>query len=107
MAVAHDGPDGIARARALTPEVVLCDIGLPGMDGYAVVKALRSEQALRDTLLVALSGYGLPEDQRRAREAGFDAHLTKPVTVEGVEEVMNLAPPRPPPGPAAGGQPEP
>jgi two-component system CheB/CheR fusion protein len=92
--VAHDGPQGIARARALGPEVVLCDIGLPDMDGYAVAKALRREQGLRDTFLVALTGYALPADQQRAREAGFDAHLTKPVSVEGVEEAMSRAPQR-------------
>jgi len=97
VAVAHDGPKGIERARELTPEVVLCDIGLPDMDGYAVAKALRREPGLRDTVLVALTGYALPEDQRRAAEAGFDAHLTKPATVEGVQEVMGRAPLRTPP----------
>ncbi|HEX9052839.1 MAG TPA: chemotaxis protein CheB [Anaeromyxobacter sp.] len=94
--LAHDGPRGIERARELLPEVVLCDIGLPGMDGYAVAKALRGEPSLRDTLLVALTGYALPEDLRRAAEAGFDAHLTKPATVAGVEEVMARARPRAP-----------
>jgi two-component system CheB/CheR fusion protein len=69
--------------------VVLCDIGLPDMDGYAVAKVLRCEAGLKDTLLVALTGYALPADKERAAEAGFDAHLTKPVTVEGVEEVMS------------------
>jgi two-component system CheB/CheR fusion protein len=97
VAVAHDGPQGIDRARRLKPEVVLCDIGLPDMDGYAVAKALRREPDLRDTLLVALTGYALPEDQRRAAEAGFEAHLTKPASVEGLEEVMRRARPRPPP----------
>jgi two-component system CheB/CheR fusion protein len=92
--VAHDGPQGIERARQLGPEVVLCDIGLPDMDGYAVAKALRRETGLRDTFLVALTGYALPEDQRRAAEAGFDAHLTKPATVEGVQDVIGRAPPR-------------
>jgi two-component system CheB/CheR fusion protein len=96
--VAHDGPAGIAQARALTPEVVLCDIGLPDMDGYAVARALRQEPGLRDTFLVALTGYALPEDRTRASEAGFDAHLTKPATVEGVEEVMRRARPRLQPG---------
>ncbi len=92
--LAHDGPAGIERVRELSPEVVLCDIGLPDMDGYAVAKALRGDPALRHTFLVALTGYALPEDQRRAADAGFDAHLTKPATLEGVEEVMRRA--RPP-----------
>ena len=91
--LAHDGPEGIVRAREILPEVVLCDIGLPDMDGYAVAKALRGEPELRDTLLVALTGYALPEDVRRATDAGFDAHLTKPTTIEGVEEVMGRARP--------------
>jgi two-component system CheB/CheR fusion protein len=65
------------------------------MDGYAVAKALRLEPGLRDTFLVALTGYALPEDQQRAAEAGFDAHLTKPVTIEGVEEVIGRARPQP------------
>ncbi|HEY6101447.1 MAG TPA: ATP-binding protein, partial [Anaeromyxobacter sp.] len=94
VAVAHDGPQGIEQARQLKPEVVLCDIGLPDMDGYAVARALRSEPSLRDTVLVALTGYALPEDQRRATEAGFDAHLTKPATIDGVQRVIGSARPR-------------
>jgi two-component system CheB/CheR fusion protein len=103
VALAHDGPGGISRGRELAPEVVLCDIGLPGMDGYAVAKALRLEPRLKDTLLVALSGYGMPDDLRRAADAGFDAHLTKPATVERVEEGVARADRgvRPPGAPAA------
>ncbi len=104
VAVAHDGPSGLARARQLAPGVVLCDIGLPGMDGYAVAKALRHEPALRGTFIVALTGHALPDDQRCASEAGFDAHLTKPATIVRIQEVIGRAPhrrpsraPRPPP----------
>jgi len=101
--VAHDGPSGLDRARELAPDVVLCDIGLPGMDGYAVAKALRHEPALRAMFIVALTGHALPEDQRCASEAGFDAHLTKPATIARIQEVIARAPPRRhgPPGPAA------
>jgi len=95
--LAHDGPMGLERARELEPDVVLCDIGLPGMDGYAVAKALRREPGLRDTFIVALTGYALPEDQRRAVDAGFDAHLTKPATIDAVQDVVGRAPPRPSP----------
>ena len=100
VSVAHDGPMGLARARELKPDVVLCDVGLPGMDGYLVAKAVRREPGLRNTFLVALTGYALPEDQRRTAEAGFDAHLTKPATVEDLQEVMGRAPQ--PPAPDSG-----
>jgi PAS domain S-box-containing protein len=88
VAVACDGPAGIALARKLRPEVVLCDIGLPGMDGYAVARALRAEAALEGALLVALSGYALPADVARAGEAGFDLHVAKPLTPEKLEELL-------------------
>jgi two-component system CheB/CheR fusion protein len=93
--VAHDGASGVERARELVPDVVLCDVGLPRMDGYAVAKTLRGEPALRDTFLVALTGYALPDDQRRAAESGFDAHLTKPASVEAIHAVMGRASPSP------------
>jgi PAS domain S-box-containing protein len=92
VAVAHDGLDGLARARAFRPEVVLCDIGLPEMDGFAVARALRDDGALRSSYLVALTGYALPEDQRRAAEAGFDLHLAKPPTVAQLQDALARAP---------------
>jgi len=76
--VARDGASGIALARELGPDVVLCDIGLPDLDGYEVARTLRRDEGLRGARLVALTGYAQPEDQRRARDAGFDAHLGKP-----------------------------
>jgi CheY-like chemotaxis protein len=76
--VAATGREGIALARELRPDVVLCDIGLPDVDGYEVARALRGDAALRTTRLVALTGYAQPEDRRRAAEAGFDRHITKP-----------------------------
>jgi CheY-like chemotaxis protein len=89
--VAHSGPEGIALARSARPDVVLCDIGLPGMDGYAVARALRSEPALRGVCLLAITGYGQREDRRRSLEAGFDMHLTKPVDVKKLQEMLNEA----------------
>jgi two-component system CheB/CheR fusion protein len=86
--VAYNGPEGLARAREFKPEVVLCDIGLPGMDGYQVARAFRADNALRGVFLVALSGYALPEDLQRAQEAGFDRHLAKPPSIEKMEEAL-------------------
>ncbi|HEY7376897.1 MAG TPA: ATP-binding protein [Polyangia bacterium] len=76
--VAHDGPGAIAAAAAEPPELVLLDIGLPGMDGYQVAERLRRAGHDR-AALVAISGYGQEEDLRRSRGAGFDHHLVKPV----------------------------
>ena len=90
--VAYNGPAGIARARKYKPEVVFCDIGLPGMDGFDVARAFRADSALRGTFLVALSGYALPEDVRRAFEAGFDQHLAKPASLESLEQTLARVP---------------
>jgi two-component system CheB/CheR fusion protein len=90
--IAHDGRRGLERARAFRPDVVLCDIGLPGMDGYAVARALRADPALASAYLVAVTGYASPEDARRAAGAGFDLHLGKPVAIEVLEEVLATAP---------------
>ena len=90
--VAYNGPAGIAKARMRKPEVVLCDIGLPGMDGFDVARAFRADAALKSTYLVALSGYALPEDVQRATEAGFDQHLAKPPNLEVLEQTLARAP---------------
>lgn len=86
--VAYDGGEALGRAVAFDPEVVLCDIGLPGMTGYDVARALRSAPGGAARLLVALTGYGLDEDRRRAMEAGFDAHLVKPVRPEQLDQLL-------------------
>jgi len=74
----YDGPSGLAEAELFCPEVVLLDIGLPGMDGFEVARRLRAREASPRPLLVALTGYGQADDVRRSREAGFDHHLVKP-----------------------------
>jgi two-component system CheB/CheR fusion protein len=93
--VAYSGPDGIERAHSFHPDVVLCDIGLPGMDGYEVARAVRQDPTLQSTFLVALSGYALPEDQERAAEAGFQHYLAKPPSVDALERVLSKAPETP------------
>jgi CheY-like chemotaxis protein/two-component sensor histidine kinase len=86
--MAHDGPEGIEAARAARPEVILLDIGLPNLDGYHVARTLREEEGFRDTLIVAISGYGQEEDRRRSLEAGMDHHLTKPVDIRTISEII-------------------
>ena len=87
--VTDNGPAGLSRAREFRPEVVLCDIGLPGMDGYQVARVFRADESLKDMFLVALSGYALPEDLQRAAEAGFDRHLAKPPRLDQLEELLS------------------
>jgi len=82
--VATDGRSGIAKAREFKPEVILCDIGLPDIDGYEIARTLRADDALRSTRLIALSGYAQPEDRRLAKEAGFDAHISKPSALDAL-----------------------
>ena len=88
VAIARNGPDGLATARAFKPEVVLCDIGLPGMDGYEVARRIRADETLRASFLVALSGYAQVDDVAAARAAGFDEHLAKPASLEKVQRVL-------------------
>jgi PAS domain S-box-containing protein len=86
--VAHDGNAGVEAARLFCPEVVLCDIGLPGgMDGHAVARALQTEGGSR-AVLIALSGYGQQEDQHLSRQAGFEHHLTKPVDPATLRQLL-------------------
>jgi len=86
--VAFNGPDGLERARTFHPEVVICDLGLPGMDGYEVARALRADASLAGAILIALSGYGMPEDVERALQAGFQHHLAKPADMARLEELV-------------------
>lgn len=89
--VARDGRSGIALARELHPNVVLCDIGLPDVDGYEVARTLRRETPLRETRLLALSGYAQSEDRKRAADAGFGAHRAKPVDLDELMTALNGA----------------
>jgi CheY-like chemotaxis protein len=89
VVVAYDGESAVKTAKSFAPEVVLCDIGLPGeMNGYDVARALRKEPATQRATLVAVTGYGRPEDASHAAEAGFDAHFTKPVDVASIQRLL-------------------
>lgn len=87
--IAGDGARGLALAEDFRPEVVFCDLGLPGMSGYEVAKALRSSPFGRDIVIAALTGYGQPGDREKTAQAGFDAHLVKPVDPSVIESFLD------------------
>ena len=84
---ADSGPRGVELAHERRHEIALIDIGLPEVDGYEVARRLR-ELGPRCPYLIALTGYGQPDDVKRAREAGFDAHLLKPVDPDALTNVL-------------------
>jgi two-component system response regulator MprA/two-component system response regulator PrrA len=88
--VTDDGTKALDEIQAFVPDLIVLDLGLPGIDGYEVARRLRADGA-GAAFLVALTGYALPEDLRRAREAGFDAHLTKPAHPDEIEDVLARA----------------
>jgi CheY-like chemotaxis protein len=88
VAAAYNGPAGVQAALTWNPEVILCDIGLPGLDGYGVVQALRRVPEMAGVRMIAVTAYGQDSDRRRSREAGFDLHLTKPVDPNALQDVL-------------------
>lgn len=94
-AVAHDGPRAIKLASEFRPGLAIFDIGLPVMDGYELAARLRELAGSARLPLIAVSGYGMGEDRARSKEAGFAAHLTKPVMVDDLRRVIdeNYPPP--------------
>ncbi len=89
--IAADGPSGVERFTARSPEVVLCDIGLPGLDGYEVAARIRAMAQGRRPALIALSGYGGPANVERALLAGFDHHVVKPGNTEAILRLIDAA----------------
>jgi two-component system CheB/CheR fusion protein len=84
----HDGPSALQAAHAYRPDVVVLDIGLPGMNGYEVAQHLRATPDFKRTPLVAVTGYGQDDDRRRSKEVGFDHHLTKPVDPNALQDFV-------------------
>jgi len=91
--VAHDGLAAVAAAAEFKPDFAFLDIGLPKMNGYELARCLRGTPATAHTVLVAVTGWGQQEDIRRAREAGFAIHLTKPVEVDAIAQILQNPPP--------------
>jgi CheY-like chemotaxis protein/anti-sigma regulatory factor (Ser/Thr protein kinase) len=86
--LAHDGATAIACANQFAPDVILLDIGLPVMNGYAVAQTLRSQPEFNHVHIAAVTGWGQDEDRRKAREAGFDSHFTKPLAPSAMEDLL-------------------
>jgi CheY-like chemotaxis protein/two-component sensor histidine kinase len=87
-----DGPSALEGLTGYRPEIVILDIGLPGMDGYEVAQAIRKRSGTDSIVLIALTGYGQDQDRRRSLEAGFDYHLTKPVDPPALFSLISSAP---------------
>ncbi len=89
IAIAHDGPEALRLAPIFNPDICVVDIGLPAMDGYELARRLRASDCLGEgARLIAVTGYGQATDRQRSREAGFDAHLVKPVNPDLLERTV-------------------
>src|SRR6267378_3417642 len=93
--IAYDGAEAVAAEHDFNPEVVLLDIGLPKLSGYDVARRIRSARG-DGVLIIAITGWGQDDDRRRAREAGFDHHFTKPVDFEMLFDLIDRESPPPP-----------
>ena len=93
---ATDGPEGIRRAGVFAPDVIFLDIGMPVMDGYEVCRRIRQESFGQHVMIVALTGWGQERDKQRARDVGFDAHLTKPADPVEIQRLLSGGTPRAP-----------
>lgn len=89
----YDGLNAVAAAGEFRPDVILMDIGLPGLNGYEAARRIRNESS-QDVILIAVTGWGQEEDRRKAYVAGFDHHLTKPVDASALREILSTTPPR-------------
>ena len=85
---AHDGPSALAKIEEFHPDIVLLDIGLPGMDGFQVAETIRQSPEFDDVLLVALTGYGQKEDRQKSKEVGFDEHQVKPPSLDQLKAIL-------------------
>jgi CheY-like chemotaxis protein len=86
--VAYDGPTALVAVSAFQPEVVLLDIGMPGMDGFEVARRIRLHPKSRKVTLIALTGWGQEKDRRDSEAAGFDHHLIKPVDMDALQGLL-------------------
>jgi CheY-like chemotaxis protein len=87
--VAHDGDQGLRITKQFNPEVIFLDIGMPGMNGYEVARAVRKTPDMKTVVIIALTGWGAEQDRELSKEAGFNAHLTKPASLASVNFLLS------------------
>jgi PAS domain S-box-containing protein len=90
--IAHDALSAMAQAKRILPDVIVLDIGLPGVDGYQLARMIREQADIGRATLIAVTGYGTEEDKRKAREAGFDHHLVKPANLQKLLGIIESSP---------------
>jgi CheY-like chemotaxis protein len=90
----YDGPRAVDEAADFLPDLMFIDIGMPGIDGYKTVARIRGHRECAHVILIALTGWGRPEDRQRAYESGFDLHITKPMNIDKLMEVLALIDPK-------------
>ena len=91
--IAHDATSGLQALEDTAPDVVFLDIGMPGIDGYETCRQMRRRRSNKAMVIIAVTGWGQPQDKQRALDAGFDAHLTKPVELETLARILAGSPP--------------
>jgi CheY-like chemotaxis protein len=92
--IAHDATSGLQALDDTAPDVVFLDIGMPSIDGYETCRQMRRRPSNKAMVIIAVTGWGQPQDKQRALDAGFDAHLTKPVELEALAGILTGSPPR-------------
>jgi len=91
--IAHDATTGLQALDESVPDVVFLDIGMPGIDGYETCRQMRRRPSNKAPVIIAVTGWGQPQDKQRALDAGFDAHLTKPVELDALARILTCSPP--------------
>lgn len=91
-AASCSGLDGIERAKEFSPDIIFCDIGLPGLNGFEVAKRIRKEESLKNVFMIALTGYAGEREIEFASRSGFNLHLSKPINMEIIKDVLNKIP---------------
>ena len=88
----NNGTDGIEKAREMKPDIIFCDIGLPGLTGFEVARMIKDDASVKDAYMIALTGYASLSDKSQTLQSGFNKHLSKPVSLADLVKVLNEVP---------------